>query len=313
MTLAATGRSDRVILGAVIMTATALGLAFGDAMIKLLSTDFSVWQVFTARALVAVPLIVLLIRLAGQDLKPRALGWIVLRSVFLLAMWLCFYTALPALNLAVAAAGYYTGPLFITLFSALLIGEPVGLKKWTAIAVGFAGVLVILRPGTDGFSFLALLPVAAAMFYALAAVVTRAKCSDDNPLVLALALNTGFLLFGLVGSAGVLLVGTVDVEASAYRFMLADWSPMGAREWAVMAFLAILIVGVTTGTAKAYQSAPPAIIAAFDYTYLIFAALFSLVIFAAPLDALTILGMCLIAGAGLLAIAPSNVRRRLRF
>ena len=307
MTSTAIGRPDRVVLGAIIMTATALGLAFGDAMIKLLSTDFSMWQVFTARALLAVPLIVLLL-LVRQGLRPRALGWIVLRSFFLLAMWLCFYTALPALNLAVAAAGYYTGPLFITLFSALLIGEPVGAKRWAAIATGFVGVLVILRPGTDTFSLLTLLPVAAAMFYALAAVVTRAKCSDENPLVLALALNIGFLLFGLVGSAGVLLIDPAGVEASACRFMLAGWSPMGAREWAVMAFLAVLIVGVTTGTAKAYQSAPPAIIAAFDYSYLIFAALFSLVIFAAPLDALTIVGMALIAGAGLFAIMPGRSR-----
>ncbi len=307
-------RPDRVALGVVTMTATALGLAFSDAMVKLLSTDFSVWQVFTARALLAVPLIALLVIMGGswRALRPRSIGWVVLRSLSLMAMWLFFYTALPLLNLAVAAAGYYTGPLFITLFSALLIGEAVGAKRWAAIAIGFAGVLVILRPGTQAFSVVALLPVLAAVFYALAAVITRAKCTDENPLVLAFALNVAFMVFGLAGSAGTLLWQPDNVEASAYRFMLAGWSPMGLREWAVMAFLAVLIVAVTTGTAKAYQCAPSAIIAAFDYTYLVFAALFSLVIFSAPLDALTILGMCLIAGAGLLAIAPPRLWRHLR-
>lgn len=314
MTAVHTARPDRVALGVATMTATALGLAFSDAMVKLLSTDFSVWQVFTARALLAVPLIVAMLLLGGgwQALRSSAIGWVVLRSLALMAMWLCFYTALPILNLAVAAAGYYTGPLFITLFSAWLIGETVGAKRWAAIAIGFIGVLVILRPGADGFSLVALLPVLAAVFYALAAVITRAKCTDENPVVLAFALNVAFLVFGLVGSAGALMWQPDDVEASAYRFMLAGWSPMGLREWAIMAFLAVLIVAVTTGTAKAYQCAPPAIIAAFDYTYLVFAALFSLVIFAAPLDLMTITGMVLIAGAGLLAIAPDRLLRRAR-
>ncbi|MEM7121626.1 MAG: DMT family transporter [Pseudomonadota bacterium] len=307
-------RPDRIALGVVTMTATALGLAFSDAMVKLLSADFSVWQVFTARAFVAVPLLAVLVMWGGgwRALIPRAAGWVVLRSLCLMAMWLCFYTALPLLNLAVAAAGYYTGPLFITLFSALLIGEAVGMKRWVAIAIGFAGVLVILRPGTDDFSAVALLPVLAAVFYALAAVITRAKCTEDSPLVLAFGLNVAFLVFGVVGSVGVLLWQPVDVDANAYRFMLADWSPMGLREWAIMAFLAVLIVAVTTGTATAYQCAPGAVIAAFDYTYLVFAALFSLVIFSAPLDLLTVTGMVMITGAGLLAIAPDRLLRRVR-
>ena len=314
MSVVHTARPDRVALGVTIMTATALGLAFSDAMVKLLSTDFSVWQVFTARAFVAVPLLAALLMWGGgwRALLPRAPGWVILRCLCLMAMWLAFYTALPLLNLAVAAAGYYTGPLFITLLSALLIGEAVGAKRWAAIAIGFAGVLVILRPGTDAFSVVALLPVLAAVFYALAAVITRAKCTGENPLALAFALNVAFLVFGLVGSTAVILMEPGNVEATAYRFMLADWSPMGFKEWVIMAFLAVLIVGVTTGTAKAYQSAPGAIIAAFDYTYLVFATLFSLVIFAAPLDLLTVTGMVLITGAGMLAIAPERLLRRVR-
>jgi drug/metabolite transporter (DMT)-like permease len=227
-------------------------------------------------------------------------------------MWIAFYIALPLLSLSVVAAAYYTGPLFITLFSALLIGEPVGARRWGAIALGFAGVLVILKPGTEAFSPLALVPVVSAVFYAAAAIVTRAKLAEENPFALALTLNLSFLGLGTLASTG-LAAWQPDVAAdSAYRFMLGAWSAMGLREWAIMALLAILIVAISSGVAKAYQCAPPAIIAAFDYSYLVFAALWSLVFFAEPPTLTTVVGMILIAAAGLITIAPADTWRRLR-
>ena len=80
----------------------------------------------------------------------------------------------------------------------------------------------------------------------------------------------------------------------------------------VMMALAVLIVAISSGVAKAYQSGPPAVIATFDYTYLVFAALWSFVFFSELPDAMTALGMLLIAGAGILAISPPQSARRVR-
>jgi drug/metabolite transporter (DMT)-like permease len=314
MTALAGTRPDRVALGVATMVATALAMSLGDALVKLVSADFTVWQIYVARSAIAIPIIVLIL-LPGRcarDLLPRALGWAIVRSLLLMAMWIAFYIALPLLSLSVVAAAYYTGPLFITLFSALLIGEPVGARRWGAIALGFAGVLVILKPGTEAFSPLALVPVVSAVFYAAAAIVTRAKLAEENPFALALTLNLSFLGLGTLASTG-LAAWQPDVAAdSAYRFMLGAWSAMGLREWAIMALLAILIVAISSGVAKAYQCAPPAIIAAFDYSYLVFAALWSLVFFAEPPTLTTVVGMILIAAAGLITIAPADTWRRLR-
>jgi drug/metabolite transporter (DMT)-like permease len=79
---------------------------------------------------------------------------------------------------------------------------------------------------------------------------------------------------------------------------------MGHREWGIVSVLALLMVAISMGLAKAYQSAPPAIIATFDYTYLVFAAFWSFLIFSETPDAATIIGMLLIAGAGLLVVRP---------
>lgn len=84
------------------------------------------------------------------------------------------------------------------------IGEPVGRRRWLAVLAGFIGVLIILRPGAESFSNFspdALPPILAAVFYALAAILTRSKCADENPVTLSLALSVSFLVWGLGAGA----------------------------------------------------------------------------------------------------------------
>lgn len=295
-------------LGIAVIVATGFTMAFGDALVKAVSSDFSLWQIYVVRSLLAVPLTIALI-LAGAPLRgvvPRAPGWAVVRSLLLMLMWLAFYAALPVLSLSVVAAAYYTGPLFIALFSALLIGEPVGMRRWVAIVTGFAGVLLIVRPGTEAFSWMTLLPVLSAVFYALAAVVTRAKCAGENPLVLSLALNLSFLVVGAIGTAAVALWGAAVVPDGSDRFFLGGWAPLDSRAWAMLAGMAVLVVAIGAGVAKAYQSGPPAVIATFDYGYLVFAAFWGFVFFADLPDLWTVAGMALVAGAGLLLVAQAR-------
>jgi drug/metabolite transporter (DMT)-like permease len=227
--------------------------------------------------------------------------------MLLMVMWITFYAALQVQSLPIVGAAYYTGPLFITLLSALIIGEPVGIRRWMAVLIGFVGVLVILRPGTNSFSYVTLLPIVSALFYALAAVVTRTKCLEEGPLVLSLGLNFSFLAVGAIGTAGIAIWNPTALQTAASPFLLGHWFAMGGREWGIIAFLAALIVAVSSGVAKAYQSGPPAIIATFDYAYLVFSAFWSFVFFSDLPNAATIVGMFLIAGAGILAVLrPRN-------
>ena len=158
---------------------------------------------------------------------------------------------------------------------------------------------------------LALIPVVAALLYALAAIITRAKCADEPPMVLALALNFSLLAVGAAATTAIALWQPTPSEAQLYPFLLGYWVSMGPREWGIIALLAALMVAISLGLAKAYQSAPPSIIATFDYSYLPFAAFWSFVIFAQPPDVPTIFGMAMIAGAGLLVVrGAGSVRAR---
>jgi drug/metabolite transporter (DMT)-like permease len=228
-----------------------------------------------------------------------------LRSLLLVLMWVAYFAALPFISLPTAAVAFYTAPLFIALLARTATGEFVGPVRWSGIVLGFAGVLVVLRPGTDEFSAAALLPVLAAVLYAAAAIVTRARCAGERALVLALGLNVGLLAAGAVATAALSLVPPPAGVAAGHPFLFGEWALMGGREWALMVLLAALMVAFGTGVAMAYQLAPAALVGTFDYAYVAFAVIWSYLLFAELPDAGAVAGMALIAAAGVLvACAP---------
>ena len=304
MSVSQTSSADNVRLGIAVILVTDLGLSLGDAAIKALSADFVLWQIFALRSVFSVPALVAIIvwRTGAASLMPRHLGWAALRSLMLASMWVAYYASLPHLELGVAAAAYNTLPIFITLFAALFIGDRIGPIGWGAIFVGFAGVLLILRPEASGFNAYALLPLAAAVLYALAMILTRTKCRGEHPLVLALSLNVTFVVVGLLATLAIAATGGPVDTGVNNSFLLGAWSSMGETEWISMALLAVAAVIGSVGAAVAYQIAPPATVATFDFSYLGFAALWGVLFFAEILDVVTIIGIVMIVIAGVLAV-----------
>ena len=299
-------RPQQTALGVGLILASVLAMAFADAVVKLVSAELTVWQVFAARALVAIPVLAALLPASGVGLRLRAPGWAWVRSAFLVLTWLAYFASLPVLSLSVAAVAIYTAPILIALLSAALIGEPVSARQWGGVLLGFLGVVAVLRPGSEAFSWFTLLPLLGAGFYALAMVLTRSKCRAEAPLVLALVLHVSFLLAGLIAMAVLALLGLDAATEAAYPFLLGGWAPMDARAWGLMALIGLLSAAYFAGVARAYQVAAPSIVATFDYAYLVWAALWGFVFFAERPGLATLAGMVLITLAGLLVAAPSR-------
>jgi drug/metabolite transporter (DMT)-like permease len=170
----------------------------------------------------------------------------------------------------------------------------------------FVGVLVILRPAVDGFSLIALL---AAIYYALAAVITRSKCACENPLSVAMWLNLCLVVTGAFGIVGTTFLSSA--ENPAFPFLQSPWVVMSGWTMAIIVLLGILLVAESIWVAKAYQIAPAAIIGTFDYSYLVFAVFLGFVFFSDVPDMLTVLGIGLIVAAGWLVVrggSKSEVR-----
>ena len=300
------GQPDRIAAGILIILASVAAMAFADAVVKLVSSNLTLWQVFVARSLFALPCLLGLAYLAKAKLGTDRTGWVLVRSGLLILTWLLYYASLPVLSLAVAAVAVYTNPIFTALLAALTLGERVTTRQWAGVLVGFAGVAVIVKPGTDAFSWFLFFPLLGAFFYSLAMIVTRSTCRDEDAIALALNLHGCFIATGLLATGFLLLLGLDGETKSAYPFLLDDWTPMDLADWSVMAALGVLSAVYFLGVARAYQIAPPHIIGTFDYGYLVSAAIWGGVLFGEMPDPYTLVGMMLITVAGLLVAVPTR-------
>jgi drug/metabolite transporter (DMT)-like permease len=167
--------------------------------------------------------------------------------------------------------------------------------------------LLIVRPFAAAFTPLVFLPIAAALFYAIAAILTRVKCAETPALILALWLNITCLAFGLAIGA----VRGVIVKPEWAGFIFGPWHSMAGGDWGMILVLSVLIIGIAIGLARAYQSPRPEVIATFDYSYMIFVVFWGYVFFGEVPDLWTLAGMALISagGLGVLMIRDSGPSR----
>ena len=288
---------------AAILCATSL-MALQDALVKLLSAGLPLWQLFFLRSILILPLLAVLILRTGHGRLRSALNrWVLLRSALIVAMYVAFYAALPVLALPVVSAVYYTGPLFIVLFSGLFLREKIALAQWGAVLAAFVGVLIVLRPTGDEFSMAALIPLVSALCYAVAMVTTRGRVGAIDAWILTFSLNIVFAISGLAG----IIVSAIVARPDAYPFLLTVWAPLDGETAAMVALLAFISIAIHVLLARAYQLGPTVVVAGLDFSYLVFAALWAVVFFGTLPSAPVITGTCLIGGAGLWGIM--NTRR----
>ncbi|MEM6589310.1 MAG: DMT family transporter [Pseudomonadota bacterium] len=299
-------RTDNLPLAVTAIVISVLGLSLGDALIKFTSGSFVLWQVFVLRSLIVLPwlLAYLALRAPTALRQPTALGWTTLRGLMLVLMWIAYYLALPHLSIAAAAASFYTLPIFITLFSALFIGDRINVQGWIAVGLGFLGVVLILRPGVGDFNLYALLPLLSAVLYALSMILTRTKCRDADPIYLSFALNLGFLVVGSIAASAI--SGLSLGQSSGY--MLGPWAEMTPENWLSLCLMGAAILVGSVGAAIAYQKGPPAIIGSFDFAYVGFAVFWGLLFFGHIPDLVTLGGIALIILAGLLSMRQGKAR-----
>ena len=305
-----TGDNPKLAIGAILLACLALSL--GDALIKQSSTRFAIWQIFVLRSTLVVPFLFYCVRMHGREAKilPLRAGWTLLRNLILVLMWVFYFAALPRVELATAAAAYYTLPLFIVLFAALLLGESITAGGWFALALGFSGAIMILQPQAEDFDGYALLPIAAAICYAAAMTLTRGKCRNEKSTVLALWLNLTFLGVGGI-ALGLLNLGELSADNVAVNpFLFGAWTPMSAGDWRVMAILAGAILIGSVGAAMAYQKGPASLVAIFDFSYLGFAVVWGSLLFDELPAPLVASGMLLITAAGMIAIRSGSTQKR---
>ena len=206
------------------------------------------------------------------------------------------------------AAGLYTYPLFVSLLAGPVLGERVGLWRITALAIGASGAMLVLDPWDESFSLVQVLPVMAGFLYAVNTMIIRKHCRNESPLTLAFFVALAFIASGLAGIV-LLTLFPFSVEAQqANPFVAVGWPTLTLT---VLGFVVLASVLNLTGNiclSRAYQTADSSWLAPLDFSYLLFAAIWGKLLFDHWPENQAIVGMVLIAGAGM--VTAWRERRR---
>jgi len=304
---------DRPALAASLMVAALCMLSLQDSLVKLASADVSLWQFQTLRSVCNLAMLFMLSRFiwGNTAVNPKRLWAVALRSFFLIGAMTCFFGAIPFLSLSEVAAGLYVFPLFVAILSAVILGEHVGPRRILAVLFGFGGTLLILKPASASFQWVSLVPVMAGLFYAATVLSTRKLCRDESPATLALGVSVAFVIVGILG---IMVMETVKPQSLAlsWPYLFAGWQPLGLETAGIILVCSILNLIANIGLAKAYQSAESSWLAPFDYTYLIFATFWGVVMWADVPDLWSFAGMAMIAGSGCYVAWRERSESRLR-
>jgi drug/metabolite transporter (DMT)-like permease len=259
-----------------------LGFVLMDTAAKYLTAEHSVAQIAWARYVFHFAVAVLLLSRARltRIFQTKALPLQLLRSFILFAATCSFYVAIAYLPLAEAISISYVAPIILTGLSALLLRERVGPRRWAAVFVGFAGVLIIIRPGTDVFQWEGLFLVGTATCYALYQITTRMLSGRDSSF-------TTVFYTGIVGAI---------VTSIAAPFFWTSPSWLG---WGLFVGLGVMGLGAHYCIIKALEYLPASYLAPYEYFALIWAVIMGYVVFGDFPDGIAIAGAAVIAGSGL--------------
>lgn len=268
--------------------------AANDSIGKWLLGTFTVGQLLLMRGIVGLGVMTpLLVRggLTPIRTQPK-LGMQLLRGLLQTAESGLFFWALTYLPLASVMTYYLAGPIYVTALSPWLLGENVGWRRWTAVLIGFCGVILAIQPGGESFSPGAFMALAGSVSYALFMVATRRLAGTDGHVLMGWQLVTALA----VGGALVAWQG---------------WTPPGrALDWVLLVVLGLGSLAGNVCVNMALKLAPASVVVPYQYTLIVWGILFGYFIFGEISPIHTLAGAAIIVGAGLFIFLREQQLRR---
>ena len=280
------------LLGAALMTCCVLAYVLNDAVMKLLFADIDFFQAIFLRGLVSLPPILILALMTKtllQKYSAKNQRLMIIRILAEIGTTVTFLTALKHMPLANVTAILQSLPLAITMAAAIFLGEPVGWRRWSAICVGFTGVLIIIRPGLAGFNSYSLLALAAVILLTVREISTRQL--DNKVPTVTVALST---TLGITAFAALMLIGT-------------EWAQINFVSWSLIIAAAAAVTVATLLSVVAMRTGDIGFVSPFRYTSLIGAIGLGILLFGDWPDGITLLGAAIIAFAGIYSLYREQI------
>ena len=280
-------RLNENLLGAALMTCCVLAYVLNDAVMKLLFADIDFFQAIFLRGLVSLPpllVLALMTKTLLQKYSAKNQRFMIIRILAEIGTTVTFLTALKHMPLANVTAILQSLPLAITMAAAIFLGEPVGWRRWSAICLGFTGVLIIIRPGLAGFNSYSLLALAAVILLTVREISTRQLDNKIPTVTVALSTTVGTTAF-----AALMLIGN-------------EWAEVNFVSWSLIIAAAAAVTVATLLSVVAMRTGDIGFVSPFRYTSLIGAIGLGILLFGEWPDGMTLLGAVIIAFAGVYSL-----------
>ncbi|MDP5348036.1 MAG: DMT family transporter [Paracoccaceae bacterium] len=274
-------------LGIMLMIATTFVFAMQDGISRHLAGEYNVFMVIMIRYWFFAAFVMSVaarkaggLRAAAKTSQPMLQAF---RAVLLVTEICVMVLAFTILGLIESHAVFTCYPLLVAALSGPVLGEKVGWRRWTAIGVGFAGVLIILQPGFGVFRIEAIVPLIAALLFALYGLLTRYAARKDSTA-------TSFFWTGTVGSIAMTSIG------------IWFWEPMTGPDWGWMGLLCITGALGHWLLIRCYEVAEASAVQPFAYLQLVFVSVLGIVVFSETIRTNVAIGAAMIVAAGLFTL-----------
>lgn len=281
---------------AAILTGMAI-LGWIDQYVRVIAETSSLWTFHILRPTMIWGLTLIWLVVARQRLKVLSWRGLALRSGVMSSGLVIYFGALAFMPVAQAAAGLFTSPIWVLIFSVLFFGQGIGWVRCLAVGLGFLGIILVLAPTPDTLSPLIFMPVLAGAFYAVGVLGTRAWCAQEGALELALGIFSVQFIIGLIFGVALTLIEPA-AEAGTAGFVARGiiWPSSEVLFWTfVQALGSLLAVVLLT---RGYQLAEASYVAVFEYALLLFSCLFGYLVWGDLLTLWQAVGLGLIIAAG---------------
>ena len=282
-------------LGIWLMVATTFVFAMQDGISRHLAGEYNVLMVVMIRYWFFAAFVMAVAARKAGGLRAAAAtsqpGVQIFRGVLLATEICVMVLAFVMLGLVESHAIFTSYPLLVAALSGPILGEKVGWRRWTAIGVGFVGVLIILQPGFRVFQIEALVPLASAFMFALYGLMTRYAARKDSAA-------TSFFYTGTVGAVVMTAIG------------IWFWEPMQGSDWAWMAVLCVTGALGHWLLIKTYDVAEASAVQPFAYLQLVFAATLGITVFGESLEWNVALGAMLVVSAGIFTLMRTRAKEK---
>ncbi len=271
-----------------------------DSLIKYVFEDLSLYELYFGRTFIATVWLFSFLLISKKKIvfKTHYPLLTLLRVILFFIGFSSFYISLSFMTLAMANALFFSSPFFMSIFAKIFLKEDIGVRRWSAIVVGFLGVVIVLNPDFSNFNYFNLLPVLCAFCYAASMTITKITSDKDGVYTQMIHLYMAAITFSLIIYYFAGKGQFNNFDNPTLQFILRDWFSNPTHSWPY-----IFIMGTVAAISfycvfSAYSIASPSVVSLFEYSLIIWAMIAGYILFKTIPETNTFIGSAIIIAAG---------------